>query len=170
MVSPLPFHSGVLSSTPRPLIVAFTGQWQVEDSDLATWLRIHGELRGLRAPLVLLSDNGAWSMRPDDALERCMWDGPDLEAELESAAAMCGVRRGDDGFYPFVVFVLDHRGWVCFVYGPIRGPLPKGRTLARALAAAGRELTPPKAAVSRIEVIPGRGKRPATGNSSGLSE
>ena len=123
----------------RPWVLAFVRRW-TPGSDAGA---IRAQLRGLGAILVIASDAGVWSFRPDDEVELSAGTSPRLRRELDDLGARCGVDPGEDG-----VFVVDEDGIVRFAQAP-SGELTSA--LAGALEAAGRELLglPPRSGITR---------------------
>jgi xanthine dehydrogenase YagT iron-sulfur-binding subunit len=140
-----------------PVVVAFAPGWAVEGGRTGDLASIRSELRGLGAVLVVFSDTGVWSFRPDDDIERWSPRDLDVDGEVRRVAALYGVTRGVDGAWPLTVFVLDNDGLVRFTEAPSRDDAaPPERTLLEALSAAGRSVTlrPPGAIIlSRRELV-----------------
>jgi xanthine dehydrogenase YagT iron-sulfur-binding subunit len=140
-----------------PVVVAFAPGWAVEGGRTGDLASIRSELRGLGAVLVVFSDTGIWSFRPDDDIERWSPRDLDVDGEVTRVAALYGVTRGVDGAWPLTVFVLDNDGLVRFKDAPTRDEAaPPERTLLEALSAAGRSVTlhtPGAITLSRRELV-----------------
>ena len=139
----------------RPVVVAFVDGWSPAGESAEEIFAIRAQLRGLGAVLVVLSDTGAWSFRPDDDVERSAASSAELDADIAAAARSYGLspRAGASG--P-AIFVIDGEGLVRFAHaGAARRPEVL-TTLASALDAAGRALTARPSApltLSRRELV-----------------
>jgi xanthine dehydrogenase YagT iron-sulfur-binding subunit len=144
----------------RPVVVAFVDGWSPrgddEDGDGdAETAAIRAELRGLGAVLIVLSDTGAWSFRPDDDVERFAPRSDALASQIDEAARRYGLSRCASGRRRApAIFVVDADGIVRFAQSGAARELREARaTLAGALGAAGRALTatapPPAPAAGR---------------------
>jgi xanthine dehydrogenase YagT iron-sulfur-binding subunit len=125
----------------RPWVLAFAAGWSPgSDADA-----IRAQLRGLGAILLVVSDAGVWSFRPDDDVELSVRPWPRLSGELAEVGARFGVPSGEDG-----VFVVDGDGMVRFAHAP---GVDLSASLAGALASAGRQLlvSPPRPGITRRE-------------------
>ena len=122
----------------RPRVLAFVKAWDPALQVAGELARIRSELRGLGSVMMVLSDAGAWSFRPDDEIER-FEPGP---ATVEAMAERHAIDRACDA-----VIVLDGEGALRFKHTStsIDGALES--TLGDALAAAGAAL------VSRAQVL-----------------
>jgi xanthine dehydrogenase YagT iron-sulfur-binding subunit len=120
------------------MVLAFVPAWSGKE-DAAELRSIRAELRGLGAGLVVYSDTGIWSFRPDDEMERRAPAGPDIEVEIGRVAALYGVPGAVDTAAPVTVLVLDADGAIRFsrTQQPDESVSPE-RTLLDALSAAGR--------------------------------
>jgi xanthine dehydrogenase YagT iron-sulfur-binding subunit len=114
----------------QPQVLAFARAWSPARASADELLAIRAHLRGLGAALVVLTSKGAWSFRPDDAIER-FEHGSEMVAD---AARRFGIDRTGDA-----VFVIDGDGVVCFAAD---GDVDLAQTLAGALAAANRASMP----------------------------
>src|SRR5215468_3237164 len=133
---------GLLSSSVcrgRPWVLGFVRRWTPDVEAGA----IRAQLRGLGAILLIVSNAGVWSFRPDDDVELSVGPSARLRRDLAELGAAYGVDRGEDG-----VFVVDGDGIIRFAHAPA-GELTS--TLAAALDAAGRELLglPPRPGITR---------------------
>jgi xanthine dehydrogenase YagT iron-sulfur-binding subunit len=115
----------------RPWVLAFVKAWDPVLERPEELRAIRAQLRGLGAVLVVLSDIGAWSFRPDDHIER-LATGAETDREIAAYAEHYGVARTEDA-----VFVIDERDHIRFSHFA-EGPLPT--TLGDALRAAGTAL------------------------------
>jgi xanthine dehydrogenase YagT iron-sulfur-binding subunit len=140
-----------------PVVVAFAPGWAVEGGRTGDLASIRAELRGLGAVLVVFSDTGVWSFRPDDDIERWSPRDLDVDGEVRRVAALYGVRRRVNGAWPLTVFVLDMDGLIRFTEAPSTdGTTPPERTLLAALSEAGRSVTsrtPGPITLSRRELV-----------------
>jgi xanthine dehydrogenase YagT iron-sulfur-binding subunit len=90
--------------------------------------------------LVVFSDSGVWSFRPDDEMERRLPRGPRADGERERAAVLYGVARPAHD-HPVTVLVLDADGVIRSSHTQaLDGASPPEHTLLRALSAAGRDV------------------------------
>jgi xanthine dehydrogenase YagT iron-sulfur-binding subunit len=137
-----------------PIVVAFASGWSGDDVGDGHLEAIRAELRGLGAVLVVFSDTGIWSFRPDDEIER---RSRDTTEEVERVAALYGVKRGEDGRLPLTVFVLDSEGVARFADTRARGDdVSAEEALLGALSSAGRSLLSRPAVpilLSRREIV-----------------
>ncbi|HEY5935796.1 MAG TPA: (2Fe-2S)-binding protein, partial [Kofleriaceae bacterium] len=115
---------------------AFIRDWLGEHEPPDELVAIRAELRGLGAELVVLSETGVWSFRPDDDVDR-YGSGPQLAREIARLAERYGVSPGSEA-----VFVVDERNQVRFAH---RASGALESSLADALAAAGEALLAPAA-------------------------
>jgi xanthine dehydrogenase YagT iron-sulfur-binding subunit len=115
----------------RPWVLAFVKAWNPALERPEELSAIRAQLRGLGAVLVILSDAGAWSFRPDDEIDR-LATGRETDDEIASCAARYGIDRADDA-----VFVIDSDERIRFSH-IAEGALPT--TLGDALRAAGAAL------------------------------
>ena len=95
------------------LVLAFVRAWSLERERPEAMRQIRAELRGLGAELLVLSDAGVWSCRPDDAFDR-------LDAYKDRPA-------GD------AIFVIDDTGKIRFSHrqeGSLAGELAASLTAA----------------------------------------
>jgi xanthine dehydrogenase YagT iron-sulfur-binding subunit len=140
-----------------PIVVAFAPGWTGDDGPARDLRAIRAELRGLGAMLVVFSDTGIWSFRPDDDAERRAPRDADVLREVERAAALYGVSRTAEGAWPVALFVLDSDGAVRFAEpGPLEAGTPAEQTLLGALSTAGRTLaarSPARLTLSRRELV-----------------
>ncbi len=138
-----------------PLVVAFASRWSAEGESAEDVATIRAELRGLGTVLIVLSDTGIWSFRPDDDLERLAPRDAALDAIITRLASRYGVRRAKDGTLPLAVFLVDAEGTVRFATGARGDGSPVERSLAEALSAAGQSVTARSRSplVSRREVV-----------------
>ncbi len=114
-----------------PRVLAFVRDWAIEREHPDTVRAIRGELRGLGAELIVLSDGGVWSFRPDDPIDHVAAFSDRLAGDVATAALLYGVRSD-------AVFVIDEHNVIRFAH---RGALEG--TLASALAAASEALLAP---------------------------
>jgi xanthine dehydrogenase YagT iron-sulfur-binding subunit len=114
-----------------PRVLAFVRDWAIEREQPDTLHAIRGELRGLGAELIVLSDAGVWSFRPDDPIDHLAAFSDRLAGDVANAALLYGVQAD-------AVFVIDHDNVVRFAH---RGVL--AGSLASALAAASEALLAP---------------------------
>jgi xanthine dehydrogenase YagT iron-sulfur-binding subunit len=139
----------------RPVVVAFAAGFRPAGESAEEIFAIRAQLRGLGALLVVLSDTGAWSFRPDDDVERFAPSSAELDADIAEAARKYGLPPRAGASAP-AIFVVDGEGVVRFAHaGGARGPEVL-TTLASALDAAGRALTARPAApitLSRRELV-----------------
>jgi xanthine dehydrogenase YagT iron-sulfur-binding subunit len=114
---------------------------------------IRAELRGLGAVLVVFSDTGIWSFRPDDEMERRSPGGTEVDVEVERVAALYGVPRTADGALPVSVLVLDADGAIRFsrTQEPDEATTPE-QTVLGALSAAGRTVAARARASERVTI------------------
>jgi len=117
-------------------VVAFIHDWLGEHEAAMELAAIRAELRGLGAELVVLSETGVWSFRPDDDVDR-YGSGPGIDREIARVAERYGVSAGSEA-----VFVIDEHQIVRFAHRA-NGALES--SLADALAAAGEALLAPAA-------------------------
>jgi xanthine dehydrogenase YagT iron-sulfur-binding subunit len=140
-----------------PVVVAFAPGWAVEGGRTGDLASIRAELRGLGAVLVVFSDSGVWSFRPDDDIERWSPRDLDVDSEVSRIASLYGVTRDLDGAWPLTVFVLDTDGLVRFTETQsMDGTTAPERTLLEALSAAGQSVTsrtPCAITLSRRELV-----------------
>jgi len=115
----------------QPRVLAFVRAWSIDREPAEDIATIRAQLRGLGAALVIASDAGVWSFRPDDDVELFARRTGRTAAELADAAARYGV-TGDG------VFVIDADGVLRFAHAT-DGPLAP--SLASALEAAGYAVT-----------------------------
>ncbi len=119
----------------RPRVLAFVRAWDPDRERPEALSVIRAQLRGLGARLVIVSDVGTWSFRPDDEVERFAAGGVGTDDEIIAIAARHEVGPSDDA-----VFVIDGRDQIRFSH-VADGALPT--TLAAALEAAGATLLAP---------------------------
>jgi xanthine dehydrogenase YagT iron-sulfur-binding subunit len=133
------------ASTGQPRVLAFVRSWSLECERPETMRLIRAELRGLGAELLVLSDTGVWSFRPDDGVDLLGGGGDRLVDDIESAAVLYGAGKSD------AIFVIDELGVIRFAHRE-RGGL--AGELAAALAAA-REAVhhPPPLGMTRREWV-----------------
>jgi xanthine dehydrogenase YagT iron-sulfur-binding subunit len=122
-------------ATGRPRVLAFLRRWQLDEHGDDELRLIRAELRGLGAELVVLSDAGVWSFRPDDDVDQLCAYSDRLAGDLATAALLYGVRDGRNA-----IFVIDEDGVIRFVH---RAPARLHAPLSRALAAATDALLAP---------------------------
>jgi xanthine dehydrogenase YagT iron-sulfur-binding subunit len=126
-----------------PVVLAFASDWSLDGARAGELDAIRSELRGLGAALVVVSNTGMWSFRPDDDIERFAASDRQVDEEVARLAKVYGIERSREGEVAEAVFVLDSSGEVRFAS---RGSPETGSmhaTLASALAAAGRALIAP---------------------------
>jgi xanthine dehydrogenase YagT iron-sulfur-binding subunit len=114
-------------ATGSPWVLAFIRSWTPATERPEDLHTIRAQLRGLGAGLVILSDSGAWSFRPDDDVERFAVSDDKVDDEIDRTAERYGVAPELDA-----IFVLDEDDSIRFRH-LAEGPLP----LAAALTAAG---------------------------------
>ncbi len=124
------------ASTGQPRVLAFVREWSIEREEPSALRAIRGELRGLGAELLVLSDAGVWIFRPDDDIDQLAAYSDRLAGDVETAAMLYGIRDGGDA-----IFVIDDRGVIRFAHKKQQGLAGK---LAHALAAASEALLAPK--------------------------
>jgi xanthine dehydrogenase YagT iron-sulfur-binding subunit len=131
-----------IAVTGRPSVLAFVRAWNPVTSPPGEQSAMRAQLRGLGAVLIILSDAGTWSFRPDDDLER--FAAGDADA-IGDAEAIYNVSRDQDA-----VFVLDADGKIRFSH-VCDGAL--ATSLASALEAAGAAVVarPPPITFTRRE-------------------
>ncbi|MGE5183547.1 MAG: 2Fe-2S iron-sulfur cluster-binding protein [Acidobacteriota bacterium] len=131
------------ASAGQPRVLAFVRDWSIEREQPEALRAIRGELRGLGAELLVLSDAGVWIFRPDDDIEQVATYSDRLAADIETAALLYGVRGGprDRRSGEAAIFVIDDRGVIRFAHGKQPGLTGE---LAQALAAASEALLAPK--------------------------
>src|SRR5512135_1730434 len=116
------------ASTGQPRVLAFVRAWSIDRERPEAMRQIRAELRGLGAELLVLSDAGVWSFRPDDDVDQLGAYSDRLAGDIETAALLYGVRdRGD------AIFVIDEGGVIRFSHRETGGLAGE---LAAALAAA----------------------------------
>ena len=120
------------ASAGQPGVLAFVRDWSSECEDPATLRQIRGALRGLGAELLVLSDAGVWSFRPDDDIDQLATYSDRLVGDVETAALLYGIRDGSDA-----IFVIDESGVIRFAHKKRQGLAGE---LAAALAAASEAL------------------------------
>jgi len=124
------------ASTGQPRVLAFVRRWSIERERPEALRRIRAELRGLGTELVVLSDSGVWSFRPDDDIDQLGSYSDRLAGDIATAALLYGVhdRAGD------AIFVIDESGVIRFSHRERDGLAGE---LASALAAASDALLSP---------------------------
>jgi xanthine dehydrogenase YagT iron-sulfur-binding subunit len=123
-------------STGQPRVLAFVRRWSLERERPETMRRIRAELRGLGTELLVLSDAGVWSFRPDDDIDQLGAYSDRLAGDIATAALLYGVHdRGGDA-----IFVIDEGGVIRFSHREREGMAGE---LAAALAAASDALLTP---------------------------
>ena len=144
-----------------PIVLAFAPRWAGEDGPAGSLRAIRAELRGLGAVLVVFSDSGVWSFRPDDEMEQRLPRGPGADVERERAAVLYGVAQAGHE-HPVTVLVLDADGVVRSSHTrELDGASSPEHILLRALSVAGRGVAargpavPPtgRAKLSRRELV-----------------
>ena len=140
-----------------PVVLAFVRSWKADPGELEG---IRAELRGLGATLVVLSEAGAWSFRPDDGLDLVARRSERLLEEMRGAARLYALAPTPDGGWVDAVFVIDAERRIRFAHLPPRtgssGDPELAPTLASALATAGEALIarrPSTLTVSRREWV-----------------
>jgi hypothetical protein len=139
------------------LLALFTRRGAARALD-ASLIDLRAELRGLGAALLAISPDGAWSLRPEGALEVFARPGDLSEIELEGVFADYGLTcdEGESGSRAGV-YVIDHELRVVFSWrqgndGPaidVRGALAASR---RELSARPRfDMAPARAAIDLDE-------------------
>ncbi len=120
---------GVIAPTVggQPRVLAFVRTWSIERERPDTMRQIRAELRGLGAELLVLSDAGVWSFRPDDEIDQLGAYSDRLAGDVEMAALLYGVNDRD------AIFVIDERGVIRFSHREQAGLAGE---LAAALASA----------------------------------
>jgi xanthine dehydrogenase YagT iron-sulfur-binding subunit len=140
-----------------PVVVAFVRAWSGEDGPTGTLRSIRAQLRGLGAVLVVFSDTGIWSFRPDDEMERRSSGRAEVDVEVDRVAALYGVERAIGGESTVTVLVLDADGAVRFSRSrEADEAIPPVETLLDALSAAGRGVAnrvPERVTFSRRELV-----------------
>ncbi len=142
-----------------PVVLAFAGlhgpsgrggEPAVTENEGPVLARIRAQLRGLGASLVLLSERGVWSFRPDDDIDRVAEATPLLTEEVRRAARLFGALPEADGPPLVSVFILDSDGRLRFSrLLPDAQPAGMGGAVADALVAAGEALVArPQSAVT----------------------
>jgi xanthine dehydrogenase YagT iron-sulfur-binding subunit len=124
----------------RPVVVAFADGFRPAGESADEVFAIRAQLRGLGAMLVVLSDTGAWSFRPDDDVERFAESSAELDADIAEAARRYGLPPRAGAASP-AIFVVDGDGVVRFAHAGSTRRAEVLTTLASALDAAGRALT-----------------------------
>jgi xanthine dehydrogenase YagT iron-sulfur-binding subunit len=122
-------------TTGRPRVLAFLRRWQLDEHADRELRLIRAELRGLGAELVVLSDAGVWSFRPDDDVDQLCAYSDRLACDMATAALLYGVRDGRNA-----IFVIDEDGVIRFVH---RASERLHTPLSHALAAATDALLAP---------------------------
>src|SRR5512135_512278 len=76
------------ASAGQPRVLAFVRDWSIECEQPETLRQIRGELRGLGAELLVLSDAGVWSFRPDDDIDQLAAYSDRLAGDIATAALL----------------------------------------------------------------------------------
>ncbi len=122
----------LMAMSGRPWVLAFVASWDPLRAPERELNLIRAHLRGIGAQMVILSNAGTWSFRPDDDVERFSIGDAD---EIAAAAERYDVEPGNDA-----VFVHDGRGKIRFSH---RAEGPLGDSLAVALKNAGHAMLTP---------------------------
>jgi xanthine dehydrogenase YagT iron-sulfur-binding subunit len=138
-----------------PVVLAFAADWLPPSEDAEESLDVvRAQLRGLGATLVVLSNDGIWSFRPDDDVERFAPASPEVAAAIAELALRYRVER--TVLSGPTVVVLDADRGVRFQRAGAGTTGTLGSTLVEALEVAGRALAEarmPPAGFTRREWI-----------------
>jgi xanthine dehydrogenase YagT iron-sulfur-binding subunit len=118
-------------STGLPRVLAFVRDWSIDGEQPDALRAVRSELRGLGTELLVLSDAGVWSFRPDDDIDQLAAYSDRLAGDVETAALLYGVRDHD------AIFVIDEAGVIRFAHHERGGLVGE---LAAALSAASEAL------------------------------
>ena len=136
-------------------MLAFAPGWSCDEGANGHLRSMRAELRGLGAMLVVFSDTGIWSFRPDDEMERHRSPrGADVDAEVKRVAELYGARWESDDATPVTVLVLDADGVIRFSWTQeLEEAAPPEATLLAALSAAGRSVATRGRVTSAVECM-----------------